>query len=567
MTEVTHNTKRVRIKVLYFIALVVTLHSLFFLVYGFAVGSFRDTIDTYLAGVLSLTLPYITIVMIITGLIFLLTLFRFLGLRLAVKKGEWYPVISDWVFYIIWPLFLVGFYGAFYVIFQQDPSQRGVVRHLLGLSRVVVDALLFLIAAVWLRQLILYLRSKQRKAEKRWPWTVAITSVLVILVGLWLLPTLFPPGWVYQGDLPTKPALIAHRGASMLAPENTLAAADLAAAHQALGFETDVRISLDGIPFLMHDDTLARTTNIAEVFPDRTNDRASSFTIDELKELNAGLWFIQKDPFRTIENGYVSQTQLSINQGQMIPTLEEALETVKAHGMVIMFDMRYPPSGHPYYDEFFEIVLEQCLDARMNSDVWFLLNPEQVALARERAPQMTRVIGVSSTALPPVESLKEQGYEIVNVDTGIRTADIRAYRSEGLGVNVYTIDEPWLFSQFWLSGVTSVTTNNVHNFNQLDRPVINISYDRYMLFWGLFGIVLAIWLASSQPEPEPVPVEELEPIDLMDLDFGPDVQVEIPKRAVPLNGEQPAPDLGQEENTPDEKTQDSQTEMDTNEEA
>jgi hypothetical protein len=203
----------------------------------------------------------------------------------------------------------------------------------------------------------------------------------------------------------------------------------------------------------------------------------------------------------------------------------------------------------------------------MNSDIWFLLSSEQVALARERAPQMTRVVGVSSTALPPVESLKEQGYEIVNVDTGIRTADIRAYRSEGLGVNVYTIDEPWLFSQFWLSGVTSVTTNNVHNFNQLDRPVINISYDRYMLFWGLFGIVLAIWLASSQPEPEPVPVEELEPIDLMDLDFGPDVQVEIPKRAVPLNGEQPAPDLEQEENTPDEKTQDSQTEMDTNEEA
>ncbi len=532
MTEPTSQARKVSIRVDYFIALVVALHSLFFLVYWFAVGAFKATVDDFVTGLIGVELPYVTLVMVLTALVFLATLFRFMGLRQAVKTGDWYPATPDWIFYVVWPLFLAGFYGAMLVIFRQDPSQRGVVRHLLGLSRLVVDALLFLLAAVWLRRLILYLRGRQQKASKRWPWTAAITLALVTLVGLWLVPTLFPPSWTYQGDLPTKPALIAHRGASMLAPENTLAAVDLAASHQALGVEIDVRLSLDGVPFLMHDDTLARTTNVAEVFPARVQERASSFTLDEIKSLNAGLWYIQNDPFGTIKAGQVSQSQLSINQGQAIPTLAEALEAVKAHGMVIMFDLRYPPAEHPFYDDFFEIVLELCLDARMNSDLWFLLSQEQLPVVMERAPQMTRVAGVSSTDLPDVSTLQALGYEIVNVDHGIRTVDIQRYRAQGLGVNVYTVDEPWLFSQFWLAGVTSVTTNNVHTFNQLDRPVLNVSYARFVLLWGLYGIIVAIWLASSQPEPEPVPPEKMEPVNLMDLDFGPDVIVEVPERGM-----------------------------------
>jgi glycerophosphoryl diester phosphodiesterase len=517
MTEQTMKTRRTRIKLHYFFALILLLHSLFFLVYWFSVGMFRSSVDAFLGDLVGLRLPYVSIVMILTGLLFLATLFRFIGLRLAVKSGEWRPATPDWIFFVAWPLFLAGFYGSFVIIFRMDPSQRGVVRHLLDLVRLVSDALLFLLAAVWLRRLILYLRGKMGHANKRWPWTVGITASLVVLVGLWLVPTLFPPNWAYQGDLPTKPALIAHRGASMLAPENTLAAAELAATHQALGFETDVRISLNGVPFLMHDESLARTTNIAEVFPERVRDRASSFTLEELKTLNAGLWFIQQDPFGTIKAGKVSQTQLSINQGQGIPTLAEALDLVREQGMVILFDMREPPNDHPYYADFFEIVLDELIEARMNSYIWFLLNPQQLETVVERVPQMTRVAGITSTAPPTAETLLAQEYEIVNVDRGIKSRQIRAYRAEGLGVNIYTIDEPWLFSQFWLSGVTSVTTNNVHTFNQLDRPVLNISYSRYVLFWGLFGIIIAIWLASSQPEPKPAAPEDVEPPNLLDF--------------------------------------------------
>ena len=437
-------------------------------------------------------------------------------------------------------------YGSFIYLLREDPSQKGILIHLLSLVRLVADPLIFLFVAVWLRRLILYLRKKlQSSPERKWPWSVGIGLVLVSLVGLWLVSTLLPPNWAYQGGLPTRPALIAHRGASMLAPENTLAAAELAYENEALGFETDLMISLDGVPFLMHDETLARTTNIAEVFPDRVNEPASSFTIAELKQLNAGLWFIQSDPYDTISSGYVSQAQLAINQGQSIPTLTEALTFLEEKGMVVMFDMRYPSTEHPFYEEFFDIVLTTCRESGMNGNVWFLVDETHLQTVIDDAPQMTRVIGASGLDLPDAQALIDRQYEIVNVDTGITAREIRSYRDQGLGVNVYTIDESWLFSQFWLTGVTSVTTNNVQTFSQLTKPFLNVPYSQYLLFWGLFGIIVAIWLAASQPEPD---VEKKQPAAPNLLDFADSAENAV-DLSQPVVSEQPEDIVAQDAGT------------------
>ena len=55
--------------------------------------------------------------------------------------------------------------------------------------------------------------------------------------------------------------------------------------------------SIDGVPFLMHDKTFRRTTNIADVFPDRVDESASMFNISDIKKLNAGQWFIDVSLF------------------------------------------------------------------------------------------------------------------------------------------------------------------------------------------------------------------------------------------------------------------------------
>lgn len=78
------------------------------------------------------------------------------------------------------------------------------------------------------------------------------------------------------------PRWVAHRGAGKLAPENTLAAFRLGAAHGYRMFECDAKLSADGVPFLLHDATLDRTTN--------GRGDAGALTWHELSRLDAGGW-------------------------------------------------------------------------------------------------------------------------------------------------------------------------------------------------------------------------------------------------------------------------------------
>lgn len=97
---------------------------------------------------------------------------------------------------------------------------------------------------------------------------------------------------------------MAHRGWSGKAPENTMTAIRLALAEPAIqGIEVDVQLSRDGVPILMHDFTLERTTNGTGLVKDHT--------LEELRKLDAGSWMNERFA------------------GERIPTLEEALLAVK----------------------------------------------------------------------------------------------------------------------------------------------------------------------------------------------------------------------------------------------
>ena len=98
---------------------------------------------------------------------------------------------------------------------------------------------------------------------------------------------------------------IAHRGASGYAPEHTRAAYQLALDQRADFVEQDLAVTRDGVLICLHDDTLERTSNVAEVFPDRSATTASrggsakrwfanDFTLDEIRRLDMGGWFNPK---------------------------------------------------------------------------------------------------------------------------------------------------------------------------------------------------------------------------------------------------------------------------------
>jgi Glycerophosphoryl diester phosphodiesterase family len=150
------------------------------------------------------------------------------------------------------------------------------------------------------------------------------------LFTLLILPFIFIPSTVYSSPLSSKPSIIAHRGLSSRAPENTLIAGEKAAEINSEGWEIDVQISRDGIPFLMHDGNLKRTTNVEEIFPERKNEYASNFSMAELKQLDAGSWF---------SSSYI---------GEKIPTLQEVMMVLNSSTMFLDVDLKYPPSGHPF---------------------------------------------------------------------------------------------------------------------------------------------------------------------------------------------------------------------------
>ncbi len=97
----------------------------------------------------------------------------------------------------------------------------------------------------------------------------------------------------------SRPLVIAHRGDSFFAPENTREAARRAFEAGADAWEFDVQLSRDGVPIVFHDEWLCRTTDVAERFKGdaraTSGFRVSDFDFDELRTLDAGSWFIKTD--------------------------------------------------------------------------------------------------------------------------------------------------------------------------------------------------------------------------------------------------------------------------------
>jgi glycerophosphoryl diester phosphodiesterase len=101
------------------------------------------------------------------------------------------------------------------------------------------------------------------------------------------------------------PRWIAHRGAGKLAPENTLAAFRLGASHGYRMFECDVKLSSDGVPFLMHDAQLLRTTNAAQRLGAHASGSGGDHPWNTLSQLDAGTWHSRAyagEPLPTLDN-------------------------------------------------------------------------------------------------------------------------------------------------------------------------------------------------------------------------------------------------------------------------
>lgn len=119
--------------------------------------------------------------------------------------------------------------------------------------------------------------------------------------------------------------IIAHRGASAYAPENTLAAFNLAVTHKADWFELDCTLCKSGEVIVIHDDTLERTTN--------GTGRVDAHDLAALQKLDAGSW---KDPKFA---------------GEPLPTLGEALDLAQKQGIGVYVEVKGAPGAEPLQTE------------------------------------------------------------------------------------------------------------------------------------------------------------------------------------------------------------------------
>src|SRR5215203_4591210 len=119
----------------------------------------------------------------------------------------------------------------------------------------------------------------------------------------------------------TTPLIIAHRGASAVAPENTMAAFREAIADGADGIEFDVRLTKDLVPVVIHDNSLRRTGAI--------DARISELTWAEVERVDVGSWFAEKRKLSA--QSFAKET---------VPSLQQLLQLFESNHMVLCLEMK-----------------------------------------------------------------------------------------------------------------------------------------------------------------------------------------------------------------------------------
>ncbi|XP_066555412.1 glycerophosphodiester phosphodiesterase domain-containing protein 5 [Amia ocellicauda] len=331
------------------------------------------------------------------------------------------------------------------------------------------------------------------RINKRVRQVLILGVYLAVLFALYLVPLgMYSPCIKEKGTLGPAPALIGHRGAPMLAPENTQMSFEKMIEFGGDGLETDITISYDGVPFLMHDRTLRRTTNVNEAFPNRSSEPAAMFTWTELEMLNAGAWFLMRDPFGTVAS--LTQEDQGRAQNQSIQTLRDFLDLANRHRKMVIFDLYRPPKQHPYRDTWIERILEVIRNESTIDPRLVLWLPNELRdLVHELEPEFQQTSGEKAS----VQQLQEDHVVKLNLHYSTMSGEqISKYSSVNITTNLYVVSQPWLYSLAWCAGAHSVTTNAVHILRNLHRPLFLMTPEEYSLMWILTDVISAVLIVA-----------------------------------------------------------------------
>ncbi len=256
--------------------------------------------------------------------------------------------------------------------------------------------------------------------------------------------------------------VIAHRGASYWAPEETQPAYELARELGTDYLEMDIQRTKDFALVAIHDDTLERTTNVAELFPGREKQTISEFTLAELKQLDAGYWFNRKHP----------GLARSSYSGQRILTLGEILDIAGAKGRKCPVYIETKSADHyPGIERDLVALLREKGwlepgDGGLPPVIFQSFYSDSLMKLKELAPNIPRIYLVESQVLkkeggwaPMLDRAAQIGAGIGPMGTLCWPWNVGSAHRHGLTVHAFTLDEPWQFRLMAWFGVDGLFTN------------------------------------------------------------------------------------------------------------
>lgn len=264
-------------------------------------------------------------------------------------------------------------------------------------------------------------------------------------------------GWLLLGQVQTQDRvqIIAHRGASALAPENTLAAVERAIADGADWVEIDVQETADGAVVVAHDSDLMRIAG--------RDQKLWRATLAELADLDVGSWF---DPAFA---------------DQRVPRLEQVLDLARDRTRVLI-ELKYHG-----YDEFLEERVIRLVEAAGMADqvaVMSLSYSGVLTLQRQRPEWQLGVLAASA-----VGNLAGLQGEFLAVRAGMaRPSLIRSVKAAGKELFVWTVNDPLQMSRMISMGVDGVITDDPALAHRVLAARAQLSSPERLVLW------LADWL-------------------------------------------------------------------------
>jgi glycerophosphoryl diester phosphodiesterase len=225
----------------------------------------------------------------------------------------------------------------------------------------------------------------------------------------------------------SQPIVVSHAACAGHAPENTLAGLRLALHMGAEAIEIDVHLSADGIPVLIHDDKVERTTD--------GHGSVASLILTELRGLDAGA----RSPFESF-------------RGERIPTLPEALELTNGRALLVI-EIKPPGIEGPVIEA---VHRAEALDWAM---VWSF-HPGVVAEVRRREPRLPAALLTLSLSDAIAQQALELGAQAVSVlHQNVSEERVRLAHRKALAVYAWTADQPPEMRRLAAAGVDGVVTN------------------------------------------------------------------------------------------------------------